>query len=80
MNCEGPTLETLDFANVRLSTPVVHQLLYFGLYLNTAYATHYINKISAGKKTIACRTFQRAFCQPSFGSRDVAHVVISDAW
>ena len=36
---EGPTLETLDFT-IRIGS---HQLLfYFDLYLNTAYAAHYV--------------------------------------
>ena len=42
---EGPTLETLDFTIHIGSAPT---LLYFDLYLNTAYAAHYvylINKI-----------------------------------
>ena len=36
---EGPTLETLDFALYIGSTPT---FLYFDLYLNTAYAAHYV--------------------------------------
>ena len=36
---EGPMLETLDFAFYIGSTPT---FLYFDLYLNTAYAAHYI--------------------------------------
>ena len=36
---EGPTLETLDFTIRIDSTPT---FLYFDLYLNTAYAAHYI--------------------------------------
>ena len=35
----GPTLETLDFAFYIGSTPI---FLYFDLYLNTAYAAHYV--------------------------------------
>ena len=36
---EGPTLKTLDFTFCIGSTPT---FLYFDLYFNTAYATHYI--------------------------------------
>ena len=36
---EGPTLETLDFTINIGSTPTY---LYFDLYLNTAYAAHYV--------------------------------------
>ena len=36
---EGPTFKTLDFTFYIGSTPT---FLYFDLYLNTAYATHYI--------------------------------------
>ena len=36
---EGPTLETLDFTIRIGSTPT---FLYFDLYLNTAYAAHYV--------------------------------------
>ena len=36
---EGPTLETLDFTFYIGSTPT---FLYFVLYLNTAYAAHYV--------------------------------------
>ena len=36
---EGPTLETLDFTFRIGSTPT---FLYFDLYLNTAYAAHYV--------------------------------------
>ena len=36
---EGPTFKTLDFAFYIGSTPT---FLYFDLYLNTAYATHYV--------------------------------------
>ena len=36
---EGPPLETLDFAIHIGSTPT---FLYFELYLNTAYAVHYV--------------------------------------
>ena len=36
---EGPTFETLDFAFHIDSTPT---FLYFDLYLNTAYAAHYV--------------------------------------
>ena len=36
---EGPTLETLDFTTHIGSTPT---FLYFDLYLNTAYAAHYV--------------------------------------
>ena len=38
---EGPTLERLDFLNAFYisSTPT---FLYFDLYLNTAYAAHYV--------------------------------------
>ena len=38
---EGPTLESLDFLNAFYisSTPT---FLYFDLYLNTAYASHYV--------------------------------------
>ena len=36
---EGPTLETLDFTFHIGSTPT---FLYFDLYLNTAYAAHYV--------------------------------------
>ena len=37
---EGPTLETLDHTIHIGSTPT---FLYFDLYLNTAYAAHYVN-------------------------------------
>ena len=36
---EGPTLKTLDFTFYIGSTPT---FLYFDLYLNTAYAAHYV--------------------------------------
>ena len=36
---EGPTLKTLDFTLYIGSTPT---FLYFDLYLNNAYATHYV--------------------------------------
>ena len=36
---EGPTFKTLDFAFYIGSTPT---FLYFDLYLNTAYAAHYV--------------------------------------
>ena len=36
---EGPMLETLDFTIRIGSTPT---FLYFDLYLNTAYAAHYV--------------------------------------
>ena len=36
---EGPTLETLNFTIHIGSTPT---FLYFDLYLNTAYAAHYV--------------------------------------
>ena len=43
---EGPTLKTLDFAFYIGSTPT---FLYFDLYLNTAYAAHYIMCFSLTK-------------------------------
>ena len=36
---EGPTLEMLDFT-IRIGSPPT--FLYFYLYLNTAYAAHYV--------------------------------------
>ena len=39
LSYEGPTPETLDFALYIDSTPI---FLYFDLYLNTAYAVHYV--------------------------------------
>ena len=41
---EGPMLETLDFAFYIGSTPT---FLYFDLYLNTAFATHYVYSYQA---------------------------------
>ena len=41
---EGPSLKTLDFAFYFGTTPT---FLYFDLYLNTAYAAHYVYKPSS---------------------------------
>ena len=70
---EGPTLETLDFAFYIGSTPT---FLYFNLYLNTAYAAHYVYSRHVTALYSGNDEKQEAIIEPSPPDKDTCVAIV----